>query len=329
MKTRIIILIIIMFFAGVVQGQQSGSIWVKSNKPGSANFNDETIDKNIMAFVDSLMARDDIVVTFLGGADNLKWKGFSDNFSISQAIDQAKKLERALMLRSRYNKGEVGVTDEPVRGVKVVWSPKPPDIFELREDVDYLQTMNDSLINLMAKLDDNQQEQFAAFSDSLYKFLAKEKSLKDEKIEPGFMDWEIKTGVLAWTGGSNYDLAVPSIGIALKRMYWAFGIHGGFTPWSQQDPLGERGDAILLGTISLLPRKMIGFKTGFFSGWEFLAKTDNWTMKVLGVTAGPSLKWKYFECYVGYSFSRLSSLIQNDQWNHGLFMQFNFKFLIN
>jgi hypothetical protein len=73
----------------------------------------------------------------------------------------------------------------------------------------------------------------------------------------------------------------------------------------------------------------LAYKTGVFSGWEFLTKTDNWTMKVLGVTAGPTLKWKYCELFAGYSYSKLSTLVESDQWVNGLLFHLNFKFLIN
>ncbi len=332
MKTQKVLttlLIILVLLAGSGYSQQSGSIWVKTNKPGSADFNDETIDKKTLSFLDSLMKRDDIVITFLGGADSLPWKGLPKNSKISVAFDQAKKLERALRLRSRYGKGEVGITDEPVRGVKVVWGPKPPDAFKLRKDIDKLQAENDSLINLLTNIEKSQEQAISALTDSLRKIISKEKLLKDERIETVFSDWEVKTGFLAWSGGKPYDLMVPSMGIALKRMYWAFEIGGGFTPWSQKDAMGERGDAILFGTIALFPRRMIEYRFGFFSGWEFLAKTDNWTMKVLGITVGPSIKWKIFEGFFGYSYGRISTLTESDQWRSGILAHLNFKFLIN
>ena len=326
-----ILAIVSMIFlsAGLNYGQDSGSIWIITNKPGSADFSDDTIDQQALAFLDSLMQRDDIAVTFLGAADNLPWKGMAANSKISQAIDQAKKLERALALRNRYGKGEVGVTDELARGVKVIWSPKPPDVFQMREDVNSLRATNDSLSKVVANFSQRQESQLAALQDSLAKMMSKTRALKEERIEPVFADWEVKTGFLAWTGGASYDLAVPSVGISLKRLYWAFEIIGGFTPWSREDAMGSRGDAMLLGTITLFPRNKFGIRSGAFSGWEFLTKTDNWTMKVLGLTAGPEIKWKFFEAYLGYTFSRLSTLVESDQWNHGFMFQFNFKFLLN
>ncbi len=322
-------LILIVVFATVGLSQNSGSRWIKTNKPGSASFDDASIDKEALAFLDSLMQRDDIVVTFLGAADNLKWKNLPNDSKVSRAFDQAKKLERALSLQSRYGRGQVGITDEPVRGVKVVWEPKPPDVFKMREDVDRLEAMNDSLLRMMADLKKNQRHLFASLQDSITHLLNSRLDVKEHTVNDDYFDWEVKTGVLAWTGRSNYDLMVPSLGIALKRQYWAFEIEGGFTPWSRQDVTGERGDAMLMGTVSLLPRNLIEYKLGVFSGWEFLSKTDNWTMKVLGVSVGPSITWKYFEVFAGYAFSKISTLTEDDQWNNGALFLLNFKFLIH
>lgn len=332
MKNTVSILILtflLMVMLNPAHAQKSGSIWVKSNKPGSADYKDSTIDQKSLQFVDSLMLRDDIVVTFLGGADKLPWKGLPKNTKISQAFDQAKKLERALALRKRYGRGEVGVTDEPIRGVKVVWEPKPPDAFKLLDDLNQLQAKNDSLLNLFTELNRNQKNRFAAIQDSINMLLAQKSKPADDNIETVFTDWEVKTGLMAWSGSSPYDLAVPCVGIALKRRYWAFEIGGGFTPWGSASDYGRRGDAILTGAITLYPRNAFAWRGGIFSGWEFLTKTDNWTMKVLGVTAGPVIKWKIFEGFIGYSFSRLSTLTLSDQWNNGIFVQVNFKFLIN
>lgn len=324
-------LIIILLFAVTfpVAGQNSGFIWVKTNKPGSADFNDETIDKKALQFLDSLMQRDDIVVTFLGAADNLPWKGLAKNSQISSAIDQAKKLERALMLRNRYGKGEIGVTNEPVRGVKVVWRPKPPDVFKMKKDIETLKAINDSLRRLVVKKEQEKEERIFSLADSLASKFVEQYRIHDQEVDRILNDWEIKTGMATWTGGSSYDLLVPTLGISLSRTNWAFEFCGGFTPWSRKDVYGKRGDAMVSAMLSFFPRNLISYRLGMFSGWEFLTKTDNWTMKVMGVTVGPSIKFKYFELYAGYAFARLSTLIGNDRWKNGLLAHLNFKFLIN
>jgi len=309
--------------------QNSGSMWIKTYKPGSGNPGDESINEKSLALLDSLMRRTDIEVRFLGGADKLRWKALSENIEISLALDQSKKLERASRLRERYGRGEIGVTDEPVRGVKVVWGPKKPDIFKLHSDIQQLQAMNDSLTSVLVDWNQSQLDQLAAIRDSLNSLGVNSNIKIDNTVTSGNYDWEIKTGMLAWSGGKRRDLAVPSIGIALKRQYWTFEVEGGFTPWSKPDVYGNRGDALILGTIALFPRETFEIKTGLFSGWEFLSKTDEWTMKVMGITTGPSIKWKFIEGYVGYSIARMSTLTEPDQWVSGFMINTNFKFLMN
>lgn len=316
-------------FSGFLLGQESGSIWIKTFKPGSANVKDETIDPQSLAFLDSLMKRTDIEVIFLGGADQLKWKSLPQSTYISNAFDQAKKLERASLLRARYGAGEIGITDEPIRGIKVVWSPKRPDPFKMQGDILALKAANDSLYNLIRDLSYKQNEQLTAIHDSLIKSETNPKVTTNINTSTGVLDWEIKAGVLTWSGGGTYDLSVPCIGLALKRRYWAFEIEGGFTPWSRPDRHGERGDALLMGAIAMFPRKFHEIKAGAFSGWEFLSRTDQWTMKVMGITMGPSAKWKFIDGYLGYTLSKLSTLTMTDRWNSGLMLNFNFKFLMN
>lgn len=333
MKTRLAILAIFMFsligWNNLVLGQQSGTIWIMTFRPGSADVMDQTIDKNALAFVDSLMKRNDIEVTFLGAADQLKWKSLPKVPQLSTAFDQAKKLERALQLRQRYGWGEVGITGELIRGVKVVWSPKKPDPFKMRDDISQLQAANDSLGKRFTDLKQQQTEFLAAIQESLKTRQVPRDSLIETRVEISYFDWEVKTGILVWTAGAPWDLSVPCIGLALKRRNWAFEIEGGFTPWSKQGVYGNRGDALVMTSVTLLPQTFFEIKAGAFSGWEFLSRTDQWTMKVMGITTGPSLKWKFMEGYFGYTISRLSSLTNEDRWTSGFMFYFNLKFLVN
>jgi len=321
--------LMMLLLPGAVMGQDAGSMWIKTYNPGSGNPSDETLDSQALDALDKLMQRTDIEVIFLGGADTLRWKALAKNEAISLALDQAKKLERASRLRERYGWGEIGVTDEPIRGVKVVWSPKKPDIFKMQRDIQQLQAMNDSLATLLADWNQSQLDQLAAIRDSLNSLGLNSRVHIDNTVAAESYDWEIKTGMLAWTGGNGYDLAAPSIGIALKRKYWAFEFEGGFTPWSKPAVYGDRGDALVMGTLALFPQEIFEIKAGLFSGWEFLSRTDEWTMKVMGVTAGPSIKWKFIEGYVGYSIARMSTLIEPERWVNGLMINTNFKFLMN
>ncbi|MCU0643848.1 MAG: DUF720 domain-containing protein [bacterium] len=329
-KGKIIIAVLFLLATNTyLFSQPSGSIWVKTFKPGSANYEDETIDPVALAIVDSLMKLDDIEVIFLGGADQLKWKALPELPQLSTAIDQAKKFERASKLRERYGRGEIGITDEPIRGVKVVWSPKKPDPFKMNEIILQLKSAQDSLVNLVMNLNQQQTERFAAIQDSIIKERARPEIIVEHNSTNSNFDWEIKTGILAWFGGGAYDLSVPCFGISLQRQFWAFEIEGGFTPWSRPAVSGNRGDALIMGTITMFPQKFFEVKVGAFSGWEFLSKTDQWTMKIMGLTTGPTLKWKFIEGYLGYSISKLSTLTQSDRWVSGLMLNCNFKFLVN
>jgi len=306
-----------------LKGQDSGSILIKTFKPGGADLSDKNIDKKALAFVDSLMKRDDIEVQFLGASDNLKWKQSKNVKEISNAWDQAKKLERASRFRERYGKGEIGTTDESFRGVKVVWGPKKPDIFKLEERVTRLEDLTDSLLALNSE----KQQEIVALEDTLINRETNININTDANISVSYFDWEVKTGFLYWTAGNPYDLAIPFIGIALKRQSWAFELQGGLTPWSQAYSDGDRSDAFLMGTMNLFPENLYEFKVGIFSGWEFFTNSDNWTMKAMGITAGPNIHWKFLETYIGYNLNRLSTLISSTKWVHSgiIAMSFNIK----
>lgn len=333
MKVRILYLVILVLFMNSVDNmlfaQKSGSIWIKTFAPGSADLMDRTIDKKALAFVDSLMKRNDIEVTFLGAADQIKWKSLPQIPQFSTAFDQAKKLERAIQLRQRYGWGEISISSEPIRGVKVVWAPKKPDPFKMEDDISQLKAAKDSLLNMVANFKQQQTEFLATIKDSLKNQQAQNDSTIETKLTLSYFDWEVKTGALGWTAGTPYDLSVPCIGLALKHQYWTFEIEGGFTPWSKQGAFGNRGDALVMATVAMFPQKSYEIKAGVFSGWEFLSRTDQWTMKVMGITMGPSLKWKFMEGYFGYTLARLSTLTSPDRWINGLMVHFNFKFLVN
>ena len=147
--------------------QDSGFIWIKTFKPGSADLNDETIDKKALAFVDSLMQRDDINFIFLGGSDMMPWKQANGKKTLSNAWDEGKKLERARQLRIRYGRGDIGLTDEPIRGIKVVWGPNSSDLSELGEKLGLLEDLTDSLKNAVTTINNEQKEEFQALRDSL------------------------------------------------------------------------------------------------------------------------------------------------------------------
>lgn len=309
----------------VVKGQVSGSIWIKTFKPGGAELNDSNIDKKALAFLDSLMKRDDIEVIFLGSSDTLRWKQAGNVKALSSAFDQAKKLERASRLRERYGRGEIGTTAEPIRGIKVVWGPKKPDIFKMNDRITTLEELNDSLRSALLALNSDQQKQIKALEDSSTNF----RMTAFSEMPTSYFAWEIRSGFFFWSAGVPYDLAAPYIGIILKRPMWAFELQGGLTPWSRSYTDGNRSDAFLMGTMNAFPDNWYEFKIGIFSGWEFFTDSDNWTMKVMGITAGPTIHWKFLSTYFGYNLGKLSTLVESPRWVHSGIITMSFKFKLN
>lgn len=306
-------------------------IWIKQFKPGSADLNDATLDKNALQFVDSLMKRDDIEVTFLGAADPTRWQLFGKRVKaqVADAWDQAKKLERASALRQRYQKGQIGTTDEPVRGVKVVWQPLRPDIFQMDKRISANESQIDSLKSLIANLKPQEMisqvvekcEPSRDNSDSEFQYQPSSES----KI---ISDWEMTTGFMAWSAGGPYDLSSPYIGLAFKRRDWAIELQGGFSPWSEYSTAANRGDAFLSASFHLRPQPWCAIKTGIMSGWEFLTQSDYWTMKIMAVTAGPKFQYRFVETFVGYTYGKLSSLTE-ERWCSGLLVSTNFHLKLN
>ncbi len=314
-------ILLAMFMVSWGWAQEQNYIWLTGFNPGSANLNDTGINKQVLAFIDSLMKRNDIDVTFLGAADNLNWRQSGHSGEVSRAWDEAKKLERASALRQRYGWGNIGTTDEKVRGVKVVWGPKEPDVFELKRRVNMLEGLADSLTMALLSLHNRQQE-LVARADSV----AQSAMLARTEISQNFFDWEVNSGVFMWSQGAPYDLAVPFLGIALKRHTWALEFQGGFTPWSRQYSDGARGDAFLMGTFHIFPRSRFPFKIGTFSGWEFLTNSDQWTMKVMGITAGPSIRWKWMNLYVGSNLAKVSTVTDPGKWGYSIIVATGFNF---
>lgn len=331
-KIRIIFLLIIYYsISQSLSAQTSGSLWIKTFAPGSANLSDATIDKSTLTFIDSLMKRNDIEVTFLGGADPTNWQLFGRKVKpqVSDTWDQAKKLERASILRQRYNKGQIGTTDEPVRGVKVIWEPKRPDIFKLKEQIEYAHNRIDSLNALLNALDQSHGTPAVLHESSNTPAKQEQNFNKYPLLTSSFAsDWEIKTGFMVWSAGGPYDLGVPYMGIALKRLDWAFELQGGFTPWSEYRATSRRGDALLMGSFHLFPHDRLHIKAGVFSGWEFLTESDVWTMKIMGLTIGPKFNWRFFETYLGYTYGKLSSLT-DEYWCSGALITTNFRLKLN
>ncbi|MBN2008180.1 hypothetical protein JW960_02410 [candidate division KSB1 bacterium] len=302
-------------------GQEYNYIWLTSFNPGSAELTDDTIDQGVLAFLDSLMKRTDIDVTFLGAADKLQWKQSNKVNQVSKAFDSAKKWERASALRERYGRGNIGTTDENMRGVKVIWGPKEPSIFEMNDRIEMLENMTDSLTLALLALNNRQKYMNAIEDTSLHGTMT-----AYTEVSQNFFDWEVNSGMFLWSQGAPYDLAVPFLGIALKHYTWSLEFQGGFTPWSQKAVGGNRGDAFLMSTFHIMPRSFVHFKVGGFSGWEFLTNSDQWTMKVMGLTAGPTMQWKWMNVYVGSNIAKLSTMTDTGTWGYSIIVATGFNF---
>lgn len=325
---RFMMIIFMMLGNTLLYGQDSGYIWVKSFEPGSASLKDATIDDKALEFVDKLMKRNDIDVQFLGASDDLQWRQANGVKRLSAAWDEGKKLERASELRMRYNRGDIGTTDESERGVKVVWYPKEENLL-LNSKLDKLNAITDSLKQELTALDNAKSNQIKALRDSLSNLDAASNMTTYAEISTNVFNWEIESGFYYWTGGSQYDLMSPYIGLALKRQNWGIEFQGGFKPWSRSYVDGNRSDAFLMGTFNILPRDWYEFNIGMFSGWEFLTSSDNWTMKVIGLTVGPNIHFKFVNLYVGYNLGNVSTLTEEDIWVHGLSTTVSFNFKLN
>lgn len=316
-----------------LQGENiaSGHIWIKTFKPGSANLSDATLDQDKLSLVDSLMQRTDMEVSFLGASDKLLWKQAKGNPDLSRAWDEAKKLERARQLRKRYGRGEIGLADESVRGVKVVWERRKSDLFDMENRISKLESLTDSLKEQLMAANIANDRSFRSLKDSLAGFLPEQRMTTLTEIKTSYFDWEVNSGMYYWTGGSKHDLTVPYIGIALNRDVWGIELQGGFTPWSSayKDTYGNRGDAFLMGCFNMFPKENYEIKVGLFSGWEYLTDSDNWTMKITGLTAGPNFKLNFMNVYLGYNMGKLSTLTEPGRWVHGGSLSVNFNLKLN
>ncbi|MBD3289005.1 hypothetical protein GF337_09395 [candidate division KSB1 bacterium] len=330
--------LILFIFGGLLYGtnflmaQESGYLWIKTFKPGSADLRDASIERTTLARLDSLTKRDDLEFYFLGATDNLKWKQSGKVEEISKAWDEAKKLERASSLRERYGIGEIGTTDDLVRGVKVVWGPKKPNIFSMKKKLSELEQMADSLRSALhaARSEQTKQiQEIKALEDSIGNKEPEMSMTSIAEIQTSNFDWEFKSGFFFWSGGNPYDLAAPYVGLVLKRRFWSVEFQGGFSPWTQQSQAGKLSDAFLMGTFNLNSEYWYDLKFGLFSGWEFLTNSDNWTMKTLGLTAGPNIHWRFLNTYIGYNLGKVSTLYEQEKWVHGIIMTINFKVKIN
>ena len=300
-------------FATRAGAQTSGMIWIKAFAPGSASLNDPQVDQKALAQLDSLMQDSTIAATFLGAADDLRWKmsGTQVHFDISEAWNDAKRLGRARILRARYGRGAVGVTDENIAGVKVIWSKDETGNMlaamenssasaddDLRQRVDDLRTDVDSVK--------------AALESGRFTTIIEKKSVN--------LNWRLHAGMWSWYAGTDRSIVTPAVGINIIYNQKALVLQGGVSPWPSRTAFGKQGEAFLYGGIRHLPansRRGIGYAAGVFRGWEYFTSTDSWTMKSTGLTAGPLLMYSLLEVHPAVSYTYIDSLFKGHGWRLG------------
>lgn len=323
--TRVLLPIIVLVglcSVALSQEENSGMIWIKTFSPGSSNLDDEQIDKQALAQLDSLLQDSTIVVTFLGAADDLQWRmsGTRVHPHISDAWNDAKRLGRARIVRARYGRGQVGVTDENTAGVKVLWS-RGEDLNtlsiaenssangsddQLRRDVDQLR---DDVDSVKAALENGKYAQL--------QFV--------ERTGPR-LNWRAQAGFWSWYGGSNRNILAPALGLNVIYNRSVFVVQGGVSPWHSRTPNGKQGEAFVYGGLRRLPadgKHGITYAAGIFRGWEFFTSSDSWSLKSTGITAGPILTYNILELHPAITYAYVDSIFKGQGWHLGTVLIIN------
>jgi len=303
------------------QEENSGVLWIKPFSPGSSNLNDEKIDKQALVTLDSLMQDSTIEVTFLGAADDMQWRmsGNRVHPDISDAWNDAKRLGRARIVRARYGRGQVGVTDENIAGVKVIWNRKNENLNsmtiaenssategddQLRRDVETLRSDVDSVK--------------AALGNSHYPNIV-------EKSGPN-INWHAQAGFWSWYGGSDRNIVAPALGLNVIYNRSVFVVQGGVSPWHSRTADGKQGEAFMYAGIRRLPeggKRGISYAVGVFRGWEFYTSTDSWSLKSTGLTAGPTFKYGILDLHPSVTYAFVDSIFKGRGWRLGSVLMMN------
>lgn len=305
----------------VSQEENSGVLWIKTFSPGSSSVTDESIDKQALATLDSLMQDSTLEVTFLGGADDMQWRmsGNRVHPDISDTWNEAKRLGRARILRARYGRGQVGVTDENIAGVKIAWNRKNENLNsmliaenssandgddQLRRDVEILRSDVDSVK--------------AALGNVKYTKIV-------EKSGPN-INWRAQAGFWTWYGGADRNIVAPSLGLNVIYNRSVFVIQGGVSPWHSRTANGKQGEAFMFAGIRRLPaggKRGISYAAGIFRGWEFYTSTDSWSLKSTGLTAGPTFKYGILEMHPAVTYAFVDSIFKGRGWRLGSVLMMN------
>ena len=65
---------LLLLLQGIASAQNSGSFWIKTFEPGSADLNDPKIDLAALARLDEMIKDETLEFTFLGAADSIGWR---------------------------------------------------------------------------------------------------------------------------------------------------------------------------------------------------------------------------------------------------------------
>lgn len=315
--TSVLFIILIWGIMTPALSQESGVIWIKYFRPGSADLNDPTIDRASLAFLDSLMKDDTIEVTFLGAADSLNWKidGKHVHLYVSEALNDAKRLSRARALQARYGRGTVGITYENVAGVKVIWRKKPeliPDTAVLNE----LKARGQKIDRELVKIKDELQALKAHDGKQTPKEIVIKKSLN--------FNWHIQVGFWSWQTSDGRNIFTPSLAFNFNVNDWSLELKGGVTPWRKSSELGNLSESFVYAGIRFIPEEKYGVNVGVFRGWEFFTETDSWSSRTTGIATGVIWKYKKIEINPALTVSNVNSLVESSKWRVGSAISINF-----
>ncbi|HEX9654564.1 MAG TPA: hypothetical protein VGA99_12720, partial [bacterium] len=310
--------------------QESGSFWVRTFNPGSADLNDSTIDQKALAKLDSLLQNPDVNVTFLGAADSIGWVMYGKKVhdKIAEAWNDAKRLSRARALRARYGRGEVGITHDSVAGVKVIWTRTGSDAYT--NQLDQLKEQNDAMMRELAEVKNNLESikpeptnghnGNGANGNGASKNGHSKYMIKDGLT----FNWRLQAGLWTWQSGANGNLVSPSVALNIIVNKTAFVLQGGVTPWHQGTEFGNKSESFVYTGVKYMKSERLGFTAGAFRGWEFFTTTDNWLFKTTGLATGVVLTYGKFEFNPTITISNINTLENSSDWKVGSTLGLNF-----
>lgn len=310
--------------------QETGSLWIRTFNPGSADLNDSTIDQEGLAKLDSLMQDPNLNVTFLGAADSIGWvmNGRKVHDKIAEAWNDAKRLSRARALRARYGRGEIGITHDSVAGVKVMWTRTGSDAYT--HQLEQLQEQNDAMKRELAEVKHNLEsiKPEATNGHNGHGTNGNGASTNGHSkytIKDGLtFNWRLQAGLWSWQSGANGHLLSPSVALNIIVDKTSFVLQGGVTPWHQGTEFGNKSESFVYTGIKYMKSDRLGFTAGGFRGWEFFTLTDNWLFKTTGLSTGVVLAYGKLELNPTVTISNISTLENSGDWKVGSTLGLNF-----